>query len=239
VGRVLVIGERLGAADVRRRYFEGSDFARDLRAISLSRFRDLVGTYGFRSALYAEMVFANAPAIDSLRSVIPQERVWAVRTTRAVTLQEIQRATGLSEREVKRFNPALVRQVPKGAALYLPEPAERLGADVSFWHRPATPEFAALLEEFVALDAPPEAWEEPGFLEVLSDFRRRFRATATEEGTVMDAVIGYVMQEIPSTHRVLDEYRTSPRVQRAFEAGVEARQAAPGQAVPTQTPSPD
>jgi hypothetical protein len=230
VGKVLVIGERLGAPDVRRRYFEGSSFARDLRAISPRRFADVVGTYGFRSALYAEMVFANAPAVDSLRAAVPQERVYAMRTTRAVTLQEIRRETGLSERDVKRFNPALVRQVPKGATLYLPEPAERFGADVSFWHRPAPPDFEALLEEFVALDAPPEAWEEPRFLEVLSDFRRRFRATASEEGTVMDAVLAYVMQEIPNTHRVLDQYRTSAKVRQAFEAGVQARRPKPAEA---------
>jgi hypothetical protein len=230
VGRVLVSGERLGAADVRRRYFEGSSFLREVRAISLSRFRDLVGTYGFRSALYAEMVFANAPAVDSMRAAIPQERVWAMRTTRAVPLQEIVRQTGLPEREVKRFNPALVRQVPKGATLYLPEPAERFGADVTFWHRPAPSDFAAVLAEFVALDAPPEAWEEPSFLNVLSDFRRRFRETASEEGTVMDAVIAYVMQEIPGTHRVLDQYRTSAKVLQAFQAGVQARRPKPAEA---------
>jgi hypothetical protein len=232
VGKVLINGERLGAADVRRRYFVGSDFARDLRAISTRKFRDLVGTYGVRSALYAEMVFGNAPAVDSLRGAIPQERIWAMRTTRAVTLQEIRRETGLSEREVKRFNPALVRQVPKGATLYLPEPVERFGADVSFWQRPASPEFAALLAEFVGLTAAPEEWEEPAFQAVLTDYRRRFRETGTEEGTVMDAVLQYVMQELPTTHRVLDQYRTSPKVMLAFDAGVQARQAVPAELQP-------
>lgn len=239
VGRVLINGERLGATDVRDRYFAGSDFARDLRAISTRQFRDLVGTYGVRSALYAEMVFANAPAVDSLRAAVPQERIWAMRTTRAIPLQEIVRVTGLSEREVKRFNPALVRQVPKGATLYLPEPVERFGADVAFWQRPAPADFAALMEEFVALDAPPQEWEDPAFQARLTDFRRRFRETGTEEGTVMDAVLAYVMQELPTTHRVLDQFRTSPKVLQAFDAGVQARQAAPSQAVPTQAPSPD
>ncbi|NJD17707.1 MAG: hypothetical protein FIA95_00250 [Gemmatimonadetes bacterium] len=232
VGKVLVNGERLGAPDVRSRYFEGSDFARDLRAISTRQFRDLVGTYGVRSSLYAEMVFANAPAVDSLLATIPRERIYGIRTTRAVPLAEITRATGLSEREVKRFNPALVRQVPKGATLYLPEPVERFGADVSFWQRPAPPEFAAILEEFVALDAAPQEWEEPAFEEVLRDFRRRFRETGTEEGTVMDAVLAYVMQELPSTHRVLAQYRTSPKVMQVFDAGVQARQAVPAEAAP-------
>ncbi|HSW28752.1 MAG TPA: transglycosylase SLT domain-containing protein [Longimicrobiales bacterium] len=224
VGKVLINGARLGATDVRRRYFEGSDFARDLRAISTRQFRDLVGTYGIRSSLYAEMVFANAPAVDSMRGAVPQERIYAMRTTRAVPLQEIMRQTGLSEREVKRFNPALVRQVPRGATLYLPEPVERFGADVSFWLRPASSEFAVVLEEFVALSAPPEEWETPAFQSLLTDFRRRFRDTGTEEGTVMDAVIAYVMQELPSTHRVLDQFRTSPKVLQAFDAGVRARQ---------------
>jgi len=230
VGRVLINGARLGAVDVRRRYFEGSDFARDLRAISTRRFRDVVGTYGVRSAVYAEMVFANAPAVDSMRGAVPQERIHAMRTTRAVPLQEIVRQTGLSEREVKRFNPALVRQVPKGATLYLPEPVERFGADVSFWLRPASPEYAAILEEFVALSAPPEEWEDPAFQSLLTDFRRRFRDTGTEEGTVMDAVLAYVMQELPSTHRVLDRYRSSPKVLKAFDAGVQARQPKPAEA---------
>lgn len=232
VGRVLINGERLGATDVRSRYLEGSDFARQLRAISLRRFRDVVGTYGTRSALYAEMVFANAPAVDSLRTAVPQERIWAMRTTRAVSLREIVRATGLSERDVKRFNPALVRQVPKNATLYLPSFDERFGADATFWQRPASLEFETLLEEFVALDAPPETWEEPELQERLTDFRRRFRETGTEEGVVMDAVIGYVMQELPATHRVLDRYRASSTVLKVFDAGVQARQAAPAAATP-------
>lgn len=230
VGRVLVNGARLGAQDVRSRYFEGSAFTHDLRAISTRQFRDVVGTYGNRSFLYAEMVFGNAPTVDSLLSAVPQEPIYAMRAPKAITLAEITRATGLSEREVKRFNPALVRQVPKGATLYLPEPVERFGADVSFWHRPATPEFSQVLDEFVLLEAAPEDWEEPAFEAVLTDFRRRFRETGTEEGIVMDAVLAYVMAELPLMHRVLAQYRTSPKVQKTFDAGVQRRQAAPAEA---------
>ena len=232
VGKVLINGERLGAADVRERYFAGSEFAHDLRAVSTRRFRDLVGTYGTRSYLYSEMVFGNVGSVDSLRASVPQERIYAMRTSRALTLREITRATGLSEREVKRFNPALVRQVPRGATLYLPEPAERFGPDVSFWHRPASPEFSETLAEFVALDVGPERWEDPAFESVLVDFRRRFRETQTEEGTVMDAVLGYVLQQIPTTRRVLDQFRASPKVQQAFEAGLEEWRALLGEAEP-------
>ena len=85
--------------------------------------------------------------------------------------------------------------------------------------------------DFVALAAPPDEWENPAFQPLLTDFRRRFRDTGTEEGTVMDAVLAYVMQELPSTHRVLDQYRTSPKVQKAFAAGVQARQPKAAEAV--------
>ena len=230
VGKVLVNGARLGADNVRHRYFLGSALARDLRAISTRQFRQVVGTYGIRSFLYSEMVFGNTTTVEALRASVPQEQVFAMRTTRALTLQEITRRTGLSEREVKRFNPALVRQVPKGASLYLPSYEEQLGADASFWHRPSPPEFADILAEFVRLEATVEEWEDPVFESVLGDFRRRFRATGTEEGTVMDAVLGYVLQEIPATHRVLTRYRTSPEVQQAFDAGVQRRQATTSEA---------
>ena len=225
VGKVLINGERLGAYGVRERYFAGSEFAHDLRAVSPRRFRDVVGTYGTRSYLYAEMVFGNTANVESLRASVPQERIYAMRASRALTLQEIVRKSGLTEREVKRFNPALVRQVPRGATLYLPGVVEQFGPDVSFWHRPASPEFSEALADFVALDAEPEKWEDPSFAYVLEDFRRRFRATGTEEGTVMDAVLGYVLQQIPPTRRVLAQYRSSPKVQQAFDAGVEQRRA--------------
>ncbi len=41
----------------------------------------------------------------------------------------------------------------------------------------------------------------------------------------MDAILGYVLQEIPSTRRVLERYRTSPSVLQAFDRGVQRRQA--------------
>jgi hypothetical protein len=225
VGKVLVNGTRLGAEDVRSRYFAGADFVRDLRAMSARKYRAVVGTFGAQSFLYSEMVFGNAGNVTDFRANVPQERIFAMRTSRALSMDEITRRTGLSEREVKRFNPALFRQVPKGATLYLPAPAEALGKDVTFWHRPAPESFATVLADLVSLDATPEEWEEPAFEETLSDFRRRFRATSSEEGVVMDAVLGYMVQDLRAGRRVLDEYRSSTRVQSAFDEGLQRRQA--------------
>jgi len=225
VGKVLINGARLGAGDIRTQYFAGSDFHRDLRAFSTREFRNVVGTYGTRSYLYAEMIFGNAATVESLRASAKPERIYAMRASRNLSLQEITRRTGLTEREVKRFNPALVRQVPRGANLYLPVVVPDFGPDVSFWHRPAAPAFADLMAEFVAMDPPGDGWEGPAFEAVLRGFRQRFRDTRTEEGAVMDAILGYVLQEIPSTRRVLERYRTSPDVLQAFDRGVQRRQA--------------
>lgn len=226
VGRVLVNGARLGAGDVRSRYFAGAEFARDLRAISPVRFRDLVGTYGPRSYLYAEMVFGNTTNVTSILETVPQERIFATRAQRAILLDEIARRTGLTQSEVKRYNPALVRQVPRGANLYLPRPVEGLGTDVSFWHRPPPEAFASALHDFVRFDLPPEAWEDPAFDIVLTDFRRRFRASDCEEGTIMDAVLGYLLQDLRAGREVLARYHANPRVLSAFEEGVLQREAA-------------
>ena len=38
---------------------------------------------------------------------------------------------------VRRFNPALIRQVPARATLYLPVYVAAFGENVTFWHRPA------------------------------------------------------------------------------------------------------
>ena len=56
-------------------------------------------------------------------------------------------------------------------------------------------------------------------------FRLRFRETASEEGIVMDAVLGYVIQELRISRRVLDEYRSSANVRRTFAEGLQRRQA--------------
>jgi hypothetical protein len=77
----------------------------------------------------------------------------------------------------------------------------------------------------MSLHVTPEAWEEPAFEETLSGFRRRFRATDSEEGVVMDAILGYVTQELRAGRRVMDAYRSSTRVQEAFDDGLQRRQA--------------
>lgn len=225
VGRTLINGGRLGAEDVRERYLTGGEFARDLRVLSPRTFRDVLGSYGPRSFLYAEMVFGNMTTVADLREAAPQERIVAIRVPRAVPLDEVARRSGLSVDEVRRFNPALVYRVPKDATLYLPEMIEGLGSDASFWHEPASPAFTDVLHDFVRTDVSLETWEHPEFESVLLDFRRRFRETGTEEGHVMDAVIGYVMEEIPLSRRILTDFRADPEVERLFERGVRLRRA--------------
>lgn len=230
VGRTVINGERLGGQDARERYFLGAQLARDLRTIAPQRFRDVVHGYGPRSFLYAEMVFGNGMNVGHLRETMPQERIHAMRARRAIPIAEVTRRTGLSADEVRRFNPALLRQVPARATLYLPEHIPEFGADVAFWHHPPTAEFAAVLSDFVRLDASPAAWEDRSFRSVLREFQRRFQVTETEEGGVMGAVLAYVMDEMYSSRRVdiLAEFRTDPRIQRLVEEGVRERDATLG-----------
>ena len=225
VGRVIIKGEHLGAGDIRERYLVGADFARDLRSISSQRFRPLVRSYGPRSFLYSEMVFGNAHNVVELRESIHQERIHAMRATRPISIEEVAQRTGLSLDEIRRYNPALIRRVPTGAALYLPRHIPEFGPDVAFWHREADPGFAAVLADFLHLQADPEVWEDPSFGVVLREFRERFRATGSEEGTVMATVLGYVAGEMHTGRRaeILREFRHDPAVHRLVEEGIRAR----------------
>ena len=108
--------------------------------------------------------------------------------------------------------------------IYLPRPVESLGTDVSFWHRPAPATFHEILADFVRLDASLEEWESDAFELVLRDFRQRFQDTRSEEGTVMAAMLGYVIQELPLGRRVLGDFRTSDTVAELFERGVRLRE---------------
>jgi hypothetical protein len=227
VGRTLINGERLGGDGVRERYLLGSQFARDLRAISLYGYRDLYRTYGPRSYLYAEMVLGNTFNVAALASSTPQEAIYAMRTTRAIPLAEITRRTRLTPDEVRRFNPALIKSVPARATLYLPSQVPEFGADVAFWHRPPSAAFAATLAEFLRLDVPAEQWEEPAFEPVLRGFQRRFALTQSEEGTVMATVLGYAIEETYTSGRgaILAEFRSSPVVRRLFQQAVAVRAA--------------
>ena len=145
-----------------------------------------------------------------------------MRVPRSTPLSEVVQASGLSRAEVKRYNPALVRRVPEDAALYLPVYMEQFGADVSFWRRPPSEEYSAALADFVGLDASVDEWHDPAFEETLEEFRARFAATGTEEGTVMATMLAFVIQDLTSSRRgaILDEFRSSQRVLELFERGV-------------------
>ena len=221
VGRTLINGERLGADDIREQYLMGSQFLRDLRQVSIPRYRELFRSYGPRSFRYAEMVFGNIFNVRRLMADTPQTQIFATRVPRSTSLAEIVRTTALSEDEVKRFNPALVRRVPARATLYLPSYREEFGADVSFWHRPADATYADLLDEFLGQDATVREWHERSFVQVLREFATRFKNTDTEEGIVMAASLTFVIADLGNSPRprILEEYRASARIQRLFERG--------------------
>jgi hypothetical protein len=222
VGRTLINGERLGGRDVRTRYFLGSKLARDLRALGLQQYRDLYRTYGPRSYLYAEMIVGNTFNVRAIMTSAPQVPIHAMRTSRAIPLTEITKRTGLSADEVRRFNPALVKRVPANANLYLPLHVPAFGRDVTFWHRPASAAYAATLDQFLRLDVPHEQWDDPSFEPVLREFQRRFRASETEEGAVMDTVLAYAMEDAYTSGRreMLAEFRHDPQVLRLLDQGL-------------------
>lgn len=222
VGRTLITGERLGAGDVRTQYFLGSKLARDLRALPGRTYEDVHGSYGPRSYLYAEMVFGNALNVRSLSAATPPAEIHAMRTPRPIAITEIVERTGLSEDEVRRFNPALVDRVPEQATLYLPYYVREFGDDVSFWRRPPSPSYLEVLADFMRLEPGAERWDNPAFAPVLAEFKRRFRETKTEEGLVMETVLAYAMDQAYASPRraLLFEFRGSDRVQQLTERGV-------------------
>lgn len=222
VGRALINGERLGGATTREQYMMGSQFAQDLRGVALRQYRDLYRTYGVRSFRYAEMVFGNTVNVRRLRAEVPQERIFAMRTSRPIMMGEITKRTHLTATEVQRFNPALMRQVPTRATIYLPEFVPEFGADVSFWHRSPDASFSAALDSFLQLESGVQRWYEPSFELILDEHRRRFEATGTEEGTVMAAVLAYVTSDLRTSRRaaILDDFRSNGRILDLFNRGV-------------------
>ncbi len=221
VGRALINGERLGGATTREQYLMGSQFARDLRTVDLRGYRDLYRTYGVRSFRYAEMVFGNTVVVTRIRHAVPQERIFATRAARPIPMGEITRRTHLTTAEVLRFNPALTRQVPAQANLYLPMRVPEFGDDLAFWHRPASAPFTEALEAFLQLEAGVQRWHEASFEQVLQEHRRRFEATRTEEGTVMAAVLAYVIGDLRTSRRaaILDEFRSNGHILDLFKPG--------------------
>ena len=228
VGRTLINGARLGGASNRERYFMGAQFARDLRTLGVDTYKDLYRSYGPRSYFYAEMAFGNTFKVQALRNAIPQKKIYAMRTSRPVPIAEIRRRTFLSEDEIRRYNPALVKKVPAGADIYLPVYVKELGRDVTFWHVPASKAFTSLLNEFIRLDEAGDQWGNPSFANVLRDFERRFAATRTEEGAVMATVLAYSIQEMYSSGRgaILSEFRNSEHIRALFERGQQERESA-------------
>ena len=221
VGRTVINGERLGGRNTREQYLLGSDFARSLRQISIQRYRQLFRTYGHRSALYAEMVFGNMYNVRRLIWETPQTKIFAMRVPETTSIGTIAQTTGLSRAELKRFNPALVRRVPRDANLYLPEYVAEFGEDVSFWHRPASPEYAEVLNDFVRLDATIQDWHQPEFEQILRAFQQRFTDTGTEEGAVMVTLLRFVIGNLTTSRRaaILEEFRHSDRVRELFDRG--------------------
>jgi len=221
VGRALINGERLGGATVAEQYFRGSQFARDLRQVDLRGYRDLYRTYGIRSFRYAEMVFGNTLTVRQLRATVPQERIFAMRTARAVAAGEITKRTSLTAGEVQRFNPALTRAVPAGATIYLPVRVPEFGADVTFWQREPAPAFTAALDDFLQLEPGVQRWHDASFESVLQGYRRRFEATGTEEGDVMASVLAYVIGDLRTSRRaaILEEFRSSGQILQLFRQG--------------------
>ncbi len=228
VGRRVINGEWLGGEDAREQYLLGSRFALDLRDISTRRYREVVRTYGPRSYRYAEMVFGNTQTVRDLMSSVEQVQIYAMKAPRSISLDEVTRRTGLSRAEVRRYNPALVRRVPEGANLYLPFLVEEFGSDVSFWHRPPSPGYAAVLNDFIRINRSPEEWDSRSLEPTLAEFQQRFEETNTEEGVVMAAVLEYFMDEAYRSRRsaILADFRTSDRIQTLFQQGVREREAA-------------
>ena len=211
------------ATSTQEQYFLGSDFAAGLREIAIQRYRDLYRTYGYRSSLYAEMVFGNMVNVKRLTAEYPQSPIFAMRLSKAVQALDISARTGIKPDEVKRFNPALGARVPAQANLYLPFYVQQFGPDVSFWHRPPTEEYAAALNDFLRIDGGIARWHEASFETTLRTFQDRFEATRTEEGSVMATTLAYVISDLRTSRRaaILEDFRTSGRILDLFKRGVE------------------
>jgi hypothetical protein len=223
VGRTVINGERLGGNGAREQYLMGSEFAANLRDISISRYRDLFRTYGPRSSLYAEMVFGNMVNVRKMTAEYQQTPIFAMRTTAPLRALDITARTGLKLDEVKRFNPALGVRVPAQANLYLPFYVKTFGEDVSFWHRPPTPEYAAALNDFLRIESGIERWHTIEFETTLRAFQERFERTKTEEGAVMATTLAYVISDLRTSRRaeILDEFRHSGRILELFKQGAQ------------------
>jgi len=168
------------------------------------------------------MVFGNTFVVRRLTSSIPQVAIHAMRTSRVISMREIVEQTGLTPDEIRRFNPSLVDRVPARGTLYLPTHVEAFGADVAFWRRPAAPSYTVVLNDFLRLEPGAERWDDESFAPVLTEFRRRFRETNSDEGSVMDTVIAYAMDQAYTSGRatLVAEFRNSEEVPLLIRRGV-------------------
>jgi hypothetical protein len=176
------------------------------------------------------MVFGNTFNVRRLMASTDQVPIYAMRTPREISLAEIVTQTHLAADEVRGFNPALVDRVPAQATLYLPSFVSEFGVDVAFWRRSANASYTAVLDDFMALEAGAERWDDPAFAPILTEFRRRFSETDTEEGTVMATVLAYVMDQAYTSIRraLLSEFRRSEQVRRLIQRGMLELDAARG-----------
>jgi hypothetical protein len=229
VGRTMINGDFAGGEDARARYFLGAELTLLVRQVRPPGYSEVVGGYGPRSYRYAEMVFGNTLTIAELEAAMTQERIFAMRPGRDLGFDEVVNRTGLSADEIRRFNPALVNRVPAGANLYLPFHVEDFGRDTAFWQREPAPEYTDVLSAFLRLDErfALEDWHDGSAFEALRAFAARFRATGTEEGTVMAAVIAYAIEDLSDGRQmeILTEVRSSERARELREYGIRRREA--------------
>ena len=66
VGRTVINGERLGGTEYAGAVLPRVRLRRRSSKISIQGYRDLYRTYGYRSSLYAEMVFGNMVNVDAI-----------------------------------------------------------------------------------------------------------------------------------------------------------------------------
>ena len=224
VGRALINGERLGGTTIPEQYFRGSQFARDLRARSTCAATaiSIAPTACARSATPRWSSATRSPCGGCAKTV-PQERIFAMRTTRAVPMGEITRRTSLTAREVQRFNPALTRQVPAGATIYLPTRVPEFGADVSFWQREPTAAYAAALDAFLELES---GRASAGTTRRSSRCCRRTAAAsrprAPRKARSWRPTLAYVIGDLRTSRRaeILRDFRSSGQILQLFRQGV-------------------
>jgi hypothetical protein len=163
--------------------------------------------------------------VRELMASTRQIQIYAMRVPRAIPLSEIAKRTRLSADEIRRFNPALVKRVPAHADLYLPSYVRAFGPDVSFWHRPPNAKYVAALADFLAIDAPPERWDDGSIVPTLRGFEKRFRDTKSEEGTIMAAVLAFVIRSAESSgqREILAAFRIDESIHSLFDRALLGR----------------